>query len=305
MQGKQPLPVNLNRVFLGPPGVGKTTVAQLYGQIIAELGLVSEGNVVIKNPSDLIGKYIGWSEKATKDALEEAKGNVLVIDDAHMLYTSNACGGNSSDVFRRGVIDTLVAEISGSPGEDRCVILAGYPDKMQDMFLNSNAGLQRRFPLEDALHFHGYNDDQLCGILFKNLDKDGIQVSEYGKKVARECLSRMRVRPGFGNGGDVNNLVVRAKLRQRERLEVAGVDRFEMDGMPLEAEDFDPDYDRAAHADGHRKSLFQDFVGFDKIVTQFQGYQQMADGMRRYDIDPRPHIPWAFIFKGPPGTGKT
>jgi SpoVK/Ycf46/Vps4 family AAA+-type ATPase len=27
--------------------------------------------------------------------------------------------------------------------------------------------------------------------------------------------------------------------------------------------------------------------------------------MRRHGIDPKPHIPWAFIFKGPPGTGKT
>ena len=34
---------SLNRVFLGSPGTGKTSVAKLYGQILVHIGLFSNG----------------------------------------------------------------------------------------------------------------------------------------------------------------------------------------------------------------------------------------------------------------------
>ena len=40
---QSPIEVSLNRVFLGSPGTGKTSVAKLYGQVLADIGLLSNG----------------------------------------------------------------------------------------------------------------------------------------------------------------------------------------------------------------------------------------------------------------------
>jgi Holliday junction resolvasome RuvABC ATP-dependent DNA helicase subunit len=80
---------SLNRIFLGNPGTGKTTVAKYYGQIMVDIGLLTDGEVVVKSPADFIGEYLGESENITKRILASAKGKVLIIDEAYALNDSS------------------------------------------------------------------------------------------------------------------------------------------------------------------------------------------------------------------------
>ncbi|KAG1675260.1 hypothetical protein FOA52_016291 [Chlamydomonas sp. UWO 241] len=73
-QGKRMKDLNLNRVFLGNPGTGKTTVALIYGSVLKDLGLLSKGDVVVKVPADFIGSVLGESEKKTAAILDGAIG---------------------------------------------------------------------------------------------------------------------------------------------------------------------------------------------------------------------------------------
>ena len=193
-----PIDFTFNRLFLGPPGTGKTVVAKLYGQILAEMGVLSKGHLVVKNATSLVGKYIGWSEDKTSKALEEAEGGVLVIDEAYTL------GG--SDVFRKAIITTLVGSIQNVPGEDRCVILVGYEDKMKKMISDANPGLARRFPMEDAFIFKDYTLPQLESIMKTKLEEYKLEATPDAIKVGMGVLDKARAKLNFGNGGEVENL---------------------------------------------------------------------------------------------------
>ncbi|KAK4201316.1 hypothetical protein QBC40DRAFT_223947 [Triangularia verruculosa] len=388
--GKEPLKTSLNQVFLGPPGTGKTTVAKLYGQILAEIGLLSTKEVVFKTPADFIGQYIGESEVKTAHILDSTIGKVLIVDDAHMFYHGGRPGTtHESDEFRLSCIDVMISKIHNKPGEDRCVLLLGYPDMMEEMFQKCNPGLRRRFPLEEAFRFKSYDDKALNEILRLKMEKEEITADEGAMEVAAEVLRRARDRPNFGNGGDVDNLLNQAKTRYRARIKVeadkeAEAEAKQTEEKPVELpnvtkveddesapgeqqaqiqvdlptavkakaaespkdtpqpekedslesppptettpppptdkadiltnsesrivlvrEDFDPDWNRGALASSKCNSLFSELIGFEPIISKFEGYQRLAANMRRRGKDPREIVPFTFIFKGPPGTGKT
>jgi replication-associated recombination protein RarA len=171
---------SLNRCFIGSPGTGKTSVAKLYGRILADIGLLSLGDVVVKNPADFVGNVIGGSEANTKAILASTVGKVLIIDEAYMLAKAS---GPNGDPFKAAVIDTIVAEIQSTAGEDRCVLLLGYKDQMEEMFRDVNPGLARRFPLESAFVFEDFNDAEIRQIFDFKLKDIGFDATDQGKKV--------------------------------------------------------------------------------------------------------------------------
>ncbi|KAF2030476.1 P-loop containing nucleoside triphosphate hydrolase protein [Setomelanomma holmii] len=296
LEEKQLVQYSFNRCFVGSPGTGKTSVAKLYGRILADIGLLSDGEVVVKNPADFVGSVLGGSEANTKGILASTVGKVLIIDEAYMLAS-----GAGSDPYKVAVIDTIVAEVQSTPGEDRCVLLLGYKDQMEEMFRDVNPGLARRFPLESAFVFEDFDDDEIRRILDLKLKDIAFNATDQAKKVAMEVIRRARNRPNFGNAGEVDIILDRAKALHQKHMTAGKVKDFDT----LEAIDFDPDFDRGERAATKLPALFQDVVGCESLIAQFQGYQTTAANMKDMGMDPRDQLPFNFLFKGPPGTGKT
>eukprot|EP00168_Porphyra_purpurea_P019747 TRINITY_DN7999_c0_g1_i3.p1 TRINITY_DN7999_c0_g1~~TRINITY_DN7999_c0_g1_i3.p1 ORF type:complete len:636 (-),score=258.43 TRINITY_DN7999_c0_g1_i3:16-1923(-) len=301
--------VALNRVFLGSPGTGKTTVARIYGRIFAELGLLSKGDVVVKNPADFVGAYLGHSEANTKKILAAAAGCVLVIDEAYGLHGSGGgrgAGAGGADRFKTAVIDTLVAEVQGVPGADLCVLLLGYRDQMEEMLRDANPGLARRFQLDNAFVFEDFSDEDLLQILVAKAAKQGWTLPFSVARAAVGVLAKERVKPNFGNAGAVDNILSRAKLRFEERM--AGATAAERAAATtLAAVDFLP-ADGAGGAGGARdpSAIFADLVGVDDgIVSWLRDAVATIEQAQRMGRDPLDDLELTFQFVGPPGTGKT
>lgn len=248
--------------------------------------------VVIKNPADFVGNVLGGSEANTKAILASTVGKVLIIDEAYMLST-----GSSGDHFKVAVIDTIVAEVQSTPGEDRCVLLLGYKDQMEDMLRDANPGLARRFPMESAFVFEDFDDTEIGQILDLKLKDIGFEATDQAKKVAMEVIKRARNRLNFGNAGEVDIILNRAKALHQKHKTAGKVKSFDT----FEAIDFDPDHDRGERAATNLPALFQDVVGCEDLIKQLQGYQNTAANMKAMGMDPREQLPFSFLFKGPPG----
>ena len=143
-------------LFLGNPGTGKTTVAQIIGELYHEMGLLSKGHTVMTERRKLVGEYIGATESNMEEVLDEARGGVLFIDEAYTLFH----GRDDKKDYGNNVLDSLLTVLA-KPNPDMIVILAGYEDQMQEM-LRSNPGLRDRFPLK--FHFEDFSEEELVKV---------------------------------------------------------------------------------------------------------------------------------------------
>eukprot|EP00899_Mesostigma_viride_P024820 jgi/Mesvir1/5522/Mv15562-RA.1 len=299
------LRMSLNRVFLGNPGTGKTTVAKHYAGILKDLGLLSKGEVIVKGPSDFVGTYPGQSEERTASVLKAAAGSVLVIDEAYGLFASGPGGGPGQDPQKQAVVDTLVAKVQNVPGEDLAVLMLGYREQMEEFLTKANPGLARRFALEDAFVFEDYTDDELLKILSTKLSHKGLQASFSARSTAVECLAKQRRRPNFGNGGAVENLISSAVMRLNARLGALPPLERAL-AQELTSGDFDPDLATLSLINGGDLSaFFAELLGCAAAKHKLAEYKSTVELAHKRGVDPLQDLNLCFRFVGAPGTGKT
>ncbi|HEY0837190.1 MAG TPA: CbbX protein [Azospirillum sp.] len=200
---------SLHMCFTGPPGTGKTTVAQRMGEILHRLGHVRKGHLVTVTRDDLVGQYIGHTAPKTKEVLKRAMGGVLFIDEAYYLYRPE----NERDYGQEAI--EILLQVMENQRDDIVVILAGYKDRM-DSFFRSNAGLSSR--IAHHVDFPDYTVEELMAIAGLMLKDRDYRFDPAARTAFRDYLERRMQQPHFANARSVRNALDRARLRHANRL---------------------------------------------------------------------------------------
>lgn len=198
-----PIKIPLHAMFLGSPGTGKTTIAKAMGQMLHNMGILSKGHVVVKERSTLIGKFYSDEEVNTLNALEEAQGGILFIDEAYQLYSEH----DPRDPGRL-VIETLMTKLADESNRDWMLILAGYPEEMMKLY-HINPGLASRIPSSNIYTFDDYSENELLEIAENYLSQNQYSLSDEARealliRLKADYSSRDK---SFGNARHVINLI--------------------------------------------------------------------------------------------------
>lgn len=200
----------LHTIIEGPPGVGKTEVGRIIGEIYSALGVIPSNKFKIVKRTDLIGEYVGHTAHKTQKAIDEADGGVLFIDEAYSLGSSD-----KKDSFSEECINIINQNLS-EKRKKLIVIIAGYKDELEKSFFSYNPGLRRRFPFKYTID--GYSCEELRDIFVKKVYDNNWKFHDSldKTKLFQFFKDNMEQFPHFG--GDIENLLLAIKFSHSRRM---------------------------------------------------------------------------------------
>lgn len=94
--------------------------------------------IVHASRDEIVGQYLGISAINMRKVYEQARGGILVLDEAYALMNTT----RDEDSFGKEVIDTLNKLMSERT--DTVVILGGYEDEIKNRLFSAQKGLESR-----------------------------------------------------------------------------------------------------------------------------------------------------------------
>ena len=290
--------VSNHLVFTGRPGTGKTTVARIIAKIYKDLGVVSKGQLVEVDRSDLVAGYVGQTAIKTQEVIDKAIGGVLFIDEAYML------DGEGQD-FGQEAIDTLLKAMEDHR-DDLVVIVAGYTDLMKG-FIDSNPGLKSRFTR--YINFEDYSAEELLQIFKKLCESNKYVLAENVESPLLDYFKDIvsKKDDNFGNAREIRNYFESVISNQANRISYE--ENVDSDSLvTITYEDL-----KLPSKDNKKEDLnlvlkeLNNMVGLQTVKDQINDLIQLVKTQkaRKEKGLSNSSISLHLVFTGNPGTGKT
>lgn len=304
--------INLNSLFIGNPGTGKTVVAKKLGKIYKDIGLLSSGHVYEVGRAELIAEYIGHTALKVKQAIEKARGGVLFIDEAYSLAREK---DNKRD-FGAEAIEVLLKEMSDGKG-DIAIIAAGYSEEM-NIFLDSNPGLKSRFKY--TFSFKDYTPDELLNIAEYHCKQKCLRLTQNAHDKLRKILTKKwRNRDKtFGNARMINEIIDKAEMNLSLRImRNPDPEKWSKNSLTmLNARDFEninsitknvSIVDIPIDEEGLNSAIkeLNSLTGLANVKTDVEKLTKLIRFYKEENKNSLSKISLHSVFTGNPGTGKT
>jgi len=183
---------NLNMIFTGNPGTGKTTVAKILSALLCKMGLAND-KVFECTAKDFIGGYVGQTAIKTNELMKKAKGGILFIDEAYSFVSQ----GNS---YAQEALAEILKQLEKN---ETIFIFSGYKKEMEE-FIKYNSGLTSRIGY--YFDFENYNVLQLYEMFEKKLNNTKMVMSEDCKRIIIDLIEQATKNENFGNGRFIDKL---------------------------------------------------------------------------------------------------
>ncbi len=156
-----------NYILMGKPGVGKTRVARLIGELLGKLGIFVFDDYLEGARADFVAQYEGQTAPKTRALLASSVERVIFLDEAYSLTTyDKKQNPRVLNTYSAEAISEILTFLSDNVGCS-CFIAAGYEEQMTNDFLEANEGLDRRF--NQKIWLDDYEPEDLLRIYLTGL----------------------------------------------------------------------------------------------------------------------------------------
>lgn len=165
-----------NMIIYGSSGVGKTKLAEVISWVYSKSNILIRRKYRVVTKADMASPFVSESGPMTRNLLYESIEAVLFFDEAYSITQQPTMLGRGLD-HGNDVVEEMVKFLDSWCGYS-VFIAAGYKAEMEERFLKSNQGMDRRFPYKITLS--DYDTMQLTSILLGFLQEENrnIEISE-------------------------------------------------------------------------------------------------------------------------------